>query len=298
MELLLGDNPFIGVSHLSQEKTRKQAAGTVLENKVRVIEAAIKGGATGFTFSTEKSNLELLNYLDQNRADLLKSMNYYVLVPYGQSYVREANLAGSAGLIKSTLNKILRRRSTVFDVLKACFTLRPEAFAGPFIEAELAPYLEILPRQRIKAILLHEIVTELIIAFNLVNLYKSLKLHVNNRIGVGFGLETRNIFALCARITKGEYDPDYVMTPMNPLGYQMAPSKEMAESSVRQLSKRTKIIAINVLASGAVSLEEAMNYLLNYRENLYAVTSASLNPQRIHQNFTKLSRLFSDQMGT
>jgi len=237
-ELLLGNNPSIGMSHLSQEKVREEARDNLLENKIRIIEAAAKGGATAFTFSPEESNLKLMNYLNRHRTELPNSMNYHVFVPYGQSYVRRANIAGATAVIVSTLNEILRRRSAIFDILKACLTLRPEAFAGPFIEAELAPYLKVLPKQRIKAVLLHEIMTELIISFDLVSLYKFLKTYVKNRIRMRFGLETRNIFALYNRMTVGEYDPDYVMTPINSLRYQMASSKEVAEGSVERLSEK------------------------------------------------------------
>jgi hypothetical protein len=90
-----------------------------------------------------------------------------------------------------------------------------------------------------------------------------------------------------------DYHPEYLMTPFNPLGYQMVPSKEATERSVRELCKKIKIVAINVLASGAVTLEQAIAYLTEHKENRYAVTSASVNPSRIFCNFCEFSRIFS-----
>jgi len=78
-ELLLGDNAFIGVSHLSQAHARTESREATLENIVRVIEASVDSGATGFTFSTHPRNLVLLRYLHESRRDLLKKLNYYPL---------------------------------------------------------------------------------------------------------------------------------------------------------------------------------------------------------------------------
>jgi hypothetical protein len=298
-ELLLGDNPFIGVSHLTQEKAREEAAENLLENKVKVIEAAVNGGATGFTFSTHESNLQLLAYLSTYREDLLNSMNYYILTPCAQSYVRKTNIEGTSKFMMSTLSNMVHKPSAILNVLTSLILSKPERLAGPLIEMELAPYLKILPKERIKAILLHEIVTELIVAFDLGDTLKALTKYMKDKIGFEIGLETRNLGHLHKWMIKEECSPEYLMVPANPLGYQMAPSKEATEKSIVELSERAKIIAINVLASGAVSLEEATSYLIRYADNLYAVTSASTNSCRIRQNFHTLSRMLShDRVGT
>jgi len=290
-ELLLGDNPFIGTSHLSQRKAREEIAQSELENKIKVVEAAVSGGATGFTFSTHESNLELVTYMNAYRKDLLDSMDYYVLAPHSQSYVRKANIEGTPTFILSTLDNMVHRPSSLVSVLASLISLRPERLASSLVEMELAPYLEILPKERIKAILLHEIVTELVVAFDLNSLFRSLIRYAKDKIGVSLGLETRNLGHLRRWMLATDCYPDYLMLPINPLGYQMAPSKEETEKSIEELAKKTKIIAINILASGAVSLEEAIDYLRKRREDLYAITSASVKPHRIYQNFSSLSRM-------
>jgi hypothetical protein len=75
------------------------------------------------------------------------------------------------------------------------------------------------------------------------------------------------------------------MTPVNPLGYQMAPSKEEAEKAVQELGEQgIKIIAINILASGAVTIEEACKYLESYKDKVYAVAYGTTKPQRAKEN--------------
>ncbi len=288
-EFLLGDNPFIGVSHLAREKAREETRENLVENKIRVIEAAVNGGATGFTFSSHQSNLELLTELSVSRADLLNALNYYILFPCPQSYVRKTNIKGTPAFLTSTLSKMVHKPQAILSTL---ISLKLEKLAGPFAEMELAPYLEILPKERIKAILLHEIVTELTMAFDLGDSLIFLANYVKDKIGVGFGLETRNLGHLDRWMSVTSYYPEYLMAPINPIGYQMAPSKETTERSMEKLGDKAKIVAINVMASGAVSLGEAISYLARFEESLYAVTSASVNPYRIRQNFCHLSRMF------
>lgn len=289
-ELLVGDNPFIGVSHLSQEKSRSETVGLSTENKIKVFEAAVSNGATGFTFSTHRLNLELLTALKSRNEELFSSMNYYVLVPYAQSYAREANMSGTPTLALSLVTRMLGR-VPLRDLLTPVFCLRPEKLLGAFIKADLQPYLDLLPADKIKAILLHEIITELIIAFNMMELLRFLDGYVKSRIKSPFGLETRNLGHLCRVLSTNGYWPEYIMTPINPLGYQMAPDKKTVEGCIEEFGSRTKIIAINILASGALSLDNSIDYLKKYEKNLYAVTSASAKPHRAYENFCELSRI-------
>jgi hypothetical protein len=150
---------------------------------------------------------------------------------------------------------------------------------------EANPYLKILPRDRVKAILLHEVLTELIIAYSLTKLLRELKRFVEKKLGVGFGLETRNIGQLNKYLEEYNIQVEYVMTPMNPLGYQMAPSKKEAEEAIRKLGEKgTKIIAINILASGAVTIEEACKYLEQFKNVIHAVAYGTTKPQRAKEN--------------
>lgn len=257
-----------------------------------VVESAINGGATGFTFSTHESNLELLTYLSSHKRDLLEAMSYYILVPYAQGYVRKANTQGTPALILSIARDLVHRPSVALRGLLSLMLLRPQELAGALFQRELAPYLEILPKKGIRAVLLHEIITELAVAFDADDLLKMLTKYVEEKIGFPIGLQTRNLGHLCRWMIRVDYHPEYLMVPMNPLGYQMAPSKEENERDIARLSEKTKIIAINVLASGAVSLEESMAYLRTYEGNLHALTSASVKPERIYENFCRLSRVF------
>jgi len=280
-ELLLGDNPFIGVSHLAHEKAREERSEATIENKVRVIEAAVEGGATGFTFSTHSSNLELLKYLSENRPELAERLNYYILVPYAAKYVREATTTGTEQLVKKVFVGNLNYRNIQYALWPT-----PTNLIKMFLEAELKEYLAVLPN--VKAILLHEVLTELITAFNLGQVVKELAKHFSRR-GLGFGLETRNIKHVRNFLDKNGIKIDYLMTPLNRIGYQMTPTKEEAEESIKELSMEgIKIIAINILASGVITPEDALKYLTKFKYYIFAITLGTSKSWRARDMFSRL----------
>ena len=97
--LLVGDNPFHSISHLSQERARgrtedpsnpKYAANLIL--------TALENGANGFTFSVSETTLAILKELDRHGA--IGRTGLYPVVPYAFEYVRLANQFGISGLVK------------------------------------------------------------------------------------------------------------------------------------------------------------------------------------------------------
>lgn len=291
-ELLLGDNPFIGVSHLAQEKARVEFFEASMENRVKVFEAAVEGGASGFTFSSHERNLEFLTHLATSNPRLLNEVNYYILVPHAESYVRRANVGGTPSLMKTTVRRMFRGPPEAFRMLSSIISMRPERLAGILIEEELAPYLHLLPEGRVKGVFLHEVVTDLVVAFNLSRVLPILDAYVEERLGLSFGLESRNFGRLCGYLSGVGYCPGYLMTPLNPLGYQMAPDKGAVEEAVEKFGGESKIVAINIMASGAVGLHESIEYLDERRGKIFGVTTASSKPHRIRENFQRLTQVF------
>ena len=287
-EFLLGDNPFLGISHLAQVKAREEKKEATLQNKVNVIKAAIEGGVTGFTFSTHQSNLKLLRALYLRHKDILEFLNYYLLVPYAYGYVRKSSSMGIVNLARYILKSLVKENS--FRFLSSIALMDVEDLVSLFIYSEIEPYIKLLPKPKVKAVLVHEILTELMVAYDMAELYEELENSIRKDLDIGFGIETRNIVVTKIWLDKYGFKPKYIMTPMNALGYQMAPSKEEAEEAISKLSSVSKIIAINILASGALPLDQAIEYLLPWKYRIYAVAVGTSKHRRAYKNFIKLRK--------
>jgi len=287
-EVLLGDNPFIGVSHLAHSKAREDSKLGV-ETFAEVVIEAYRSGATGFTFSTHPTNLEIIRIVGERAPEVMKSLSYYPLVPYGMAYVRRSNLTGLPGLGLEILKSSLQRLGRLGWVLRAGLKRDPSILLALRLEHDLEPFLDIIPRSRVRAVLIHEVLTEVLIAHDAPHVFEEFKKFFESALGVPVGLETRNVCKLVRFIERHGVKVPYVMTPLNKLGYQMAPSRAEAEKCIEELSSTSKIIAINVLASGALTLREALEYIRRFK--IYAVAIGTSKPWRAREVFGLLSNL-------
>ena len=100
--LLVGDNPFHGISHLSQERARNRAGNAdSSKEQTDLVLTAVKNGANGFMFSVSDVTLAILkNMREQNTID---QVELYAIVPYAYEYVRIATQTGTPGLAKKLM---------------------------------------------------------------------------------------------------------------------------------------------------------------------------------------------------
>jgi len=285
-EILLGDNPFIGVSHLAHSKAREDSKLGV-ETFAEVVIEAYRSGATGFTFSTHPTDLEILRVVRERAPEVLESLSYYPLVPYGMAYVRRSNLTGLPGLGLDILKSSLRRLGRLGWILKAGVRLDPSVVLALMLEHDLKPFLDVIPRGRIRAVLIHEVLTEILISHDAPHVFREFTGFFKEVLRVPVGFETRNICKLLRFAERHGVEVSYVMTPLNKLGYQMAPSRAEAEKCIGEMSTNSRVIAMNILASGALSLREALEYLGKFR--LYAVAVGTSKPWRAREVFPEVA---------
>ncbi len=292
-ELLIGDNAFIGVSHLSQARARERQESLGLEQAIAVIETAFSSGASGFTFSTHPTNFRILEKLrDEGRVN--KGFDLYPVLPYTEGYVRIANEKGTAGLIKETMSRMpLSGKARAFiDTGISALTFDVAGLLKAYTNMELASYLNAKPKNaKLRAVLLHEVVTDLGLSFQAKDLFESYIDHVREDYGAKPGFVTRNFpkFVNFCETTGLPLKDVVVMTPFNRLGFQMNPSKQGCEESLRSLSSGA-VIAVSILAGGYLRLGEAVEYL-NTLSNISGVAVGISSRQHARDTFKALRGL-------
>ena len=91
--LLIGDNPFLGVSHLSQERaiTRRNELSDPYYCAT-LVDIALQNGANGFMFTISEKTLSILKIVtNHNRYNKLQ---LYAITPYVPELVRTAATSG------------------------------------------------------------------------------------------------------------------------------------------------------------------------------------------------------------
>ena len=103
-KILLGDNSFIGVDHLSQERAREKGERLNTARIIDTIDAALENGATGLVCATHPTMYSVLE--EMNRQEYDRKFGYYLIFPYTQGYVQAATEKGIMGLVSDIFSKL------------------------------------------------------------------------------------------------------------------------------------------------------------------------------------------------
>ena len=267
IKFLVGDNPFHGISHLSQERARERVDlknPNDVEQATKLVKLSVQNGANGFMFSVSETTLSILKNLRIDEEKVEPSL--YAIVPYAYEYVR---LAAQTGGVSGLAKRIAKQVITSANVRAAGFGLYGiindfdfSSFLKAYIHYELSRIKSAAGRNAcIKSILLHEIVTEMALAFNMDWFFRSY-IKFMSGLGIQPGFETRNFAYLVSKFKEWQIDFGRVTitAPFNKIGFQMNPSKQACEESL-QIAADSEIIAMSVLAAGYLKPPEAINYL-------------------------------------
>jgi len=282
--LLVGDNPFHGVSHLSQERVRARDEKIVDPAwAAEIVKTSIENGANGFMFSVSETTLAIIKRFDHPHLNL----RYYAIVPAAGDYVRLSSKLGTVGLVKYVAGQIIKSGNFAATIngTKGVLLNDVNSLLKAYLGYEISRINHALNNgHKLYSLMLHELMTEMAIALDMDWIIRThiefLKDH-----GIKPGLETRNFQCLVNKLSKwGINTSDIVITaPFNKLGYQMSPSKVECEQSLKSLPE-AEVIAMSVLASGRLKLSEAQDYL-NYIPELKGAVIGTSSREQAKETF-------------
>jgi hypothetical protein len=262
--LLVGDNPFHGISHLSQERGR--ARGTNLNNSeyaANLIARALENGANGFMFSVSETTLSILKEIREKKE--IERLSLYSIVPYAHEYVQLANqLGGILGLAKRFSKEIIKSKNVraAGMGLKGLVRTDPVSLMRAYSAYEISRIKSASGKKGVlSSVLLHQVITDMCLALNLDWVFKSyVDFMLKSKIIPGFN--TGNFTYLVSKFTDWNIDLRelIIAAPFNKIGFQMTPSIKECEKALENLPKPA-VIAISVLAAGYLPLREATEYI-------------------------------------
>jgi hypothetical protein len=269
VELILGHNQFIGVSHISEERGRERDKKfSKVENIYRVVEAASAVGFKNMMIETHPRMLDFLQYYERNKTF---DMNFYLQVPYVQAFVQTINQRGMRGFLSEMIGRA-GVAGTSSLALKSAFNLLKKDYLGialSYFKVEIAPFSEF----SVKALILHNTITDLLMALEVSSAFSAFDQYVNDVLKLDFGLATWNFSLTKRNLERWDLRPAFLMTPVNVKGFDMNPTKDEIEAGLREYEGT--VFAMNVLGGGAYSLPEAASYVKSFDAIKRCVVGAS-----------------------
>lgn len=292
MMFLVGDNPFHGISHLSQERARLRSEEKNQNNAeyaAQLVKVSLQNGANGFMFSVDEMTLSILNILQRNNVS--GNTELYAIVPYAYEYVRHATRSGGVSSLAKDFAKqmILSANIKAFAINTiGLIRLDPMSFLKTYLIYEITRIkLAVKGQAHLRSVLLHEIITDMALGFNLDWLFKSY-IRFMLKSGIQPGFETRNFAYFVKKFSKWgiDFDKITIATPFNKIGFQMTPSRVECEKALESVSE-SEVIAMSILAAGYLKLPQAIEYITSL-SNLNGVAVGISKENHATQTFRLL----------
>jgi len=281
-DILLGDNSFYGIDHLSHGRGRERAKYFQnIENIVELIETSYDNGITGMVVANRPQLKNIVASIDHH-SDIVKKLNFYAVTPYAQGIQLKLSEKGIIGMVNDLLKsgnvfyklKIVSKGGIGF--LKKDFS---ELFKI-FLDTEISKLKVIHP----KIIYLHPAFTDLILSLNLKNLFDIFQNHLRNNHGISAGLCTKNFPYLVKKLSEWNMKTDSIMTSFNKSGYLMNPSRKSCELTLNEYSGH--VLAMNIMAGGYLPLNDAFDYVVSQPKIKNVVVGLS-SKKHAAETFTK-----------
>jgi hypothetical protein len=293
--LLVGDNPFHGISHLSQERARNRTGNAdSASERADIVLTAIKNGADGFMFSVSDTTLSILKNIREHKA--IEQVELYAIVPYAFEYVRIATQTGTPALAKKVAKQIALSGNVgaALGGLSAVIQMNPRSLLKTYLTYEISRIKSEAGRKaKLTSLLLHEVITDMGLALNFDWLFKSYVSYLSDR-EITPGFNTRNFPYLVSKFKEWNINLEetVIATQFNKAGFQMNPSREECEKTLSSLSSPI-VVAISVLAAGYFKPPEAADYLAGL-ENLKGIVAGASTVKQARETFA----LFEERLKT
>ncbi len=288
--VLIGDNPFHGISHLSQDRAIARGADVLNpEMAANLVRTALDNGADGFMFSVSNTTLSILQLALTGRPK--KSVKLYAIVPYVFEFVRMAVTEGGIpGLSKKIGLEIMRSANfqAVFQGIKGLIGTDPASLLRAYLFYEESRIRRAAGKAGdLSAIFLHEVLTDMSIGLNMEWVFKT-HIMFSQKQGLKPGFHTHNLPVLLSKFNDWGISNSgcAFTTQYNSLGFGMCPSREECEKVLPKI-KESELYAYGILASGYLKLEEAMNYIKTL-DNLSGVAVGVSKEQHAKETIIKI----------
>ena len=270
MDLILGHNQFIGISHISEEMSReKEKKFSNIKNIYDTVEKASELGYKGMIIETHPRMLNFLEYYKKNKNF---DIDFYLQVPYVQGYIQKMNEKGLSGLVMEIIKRGGIKTSSAL-ALKNIINIAKKDYSSIVTSAlrlEVEPFID----TKIKALFLHNVLTDLLLSLQMQEIFIKYIEYVEDKLRIKPGFITLNFQLFKNSFEKWKINPPLVMTPVNPIGYDMNPSQKVVEVCIREYNG--EIIAMNVLSGGGgSSVSESSIYLKSLNKIKYCTVGAS-----------------------
>ncbi|MGY1551429.1 hypothetical protein ACW5CM_06535 [Microbacterium sp. A588] len=266
--LLLGDNQFFGINHMSEEKARAQAIRFQdTEAIIDVIDIALDSGIRTLMCTTHDRIAEVCDHMRANQ-DRYADYRFYPCMPYAHKYANAITDNGMLGAVRQflpeegLLNAALRGgKSFINKDIEGIITL--------LVDAEMKMFHGL----KTPVIFLQNVVVDLMLGLGFDEAFAIFDRHVRERYGAEPGFITMNLPMLLDALDRVGVVNPIVCSNINEIGFRMSGGIEEYERALQERPFRP--VAMSVFASGAIAPQRALQWIHDHANVEAVVFGAS-----------------------
>ena len=253
-KVILGDNQFFAVNHLSDERSRAQAVRFKEDQSILdVLDTAMDCGINTFMCTTHDRIANIIALMKKN-PEKYKDFKFHPCMPYAHKYANAVTELGIVGTLKAYIpGNILAVAS------KAGIAYMRKDFPA-LMELLVDAEMKMFEGMNTPVIFLQNVIVDLLMGLGMDEIFVRYAQYIKKKYNAEPGFITMNMprmVDLCERL--GIENP-IICSSINKIGFRMSGSIEEYEEYLRS-DKKFRPIAMQCLAAGALKPQEAMEYV-------------------------------------
>ncbi len=286
-KIVFGDNQFFGINHRSQDKAEELAKKFSDINQIfEVYDNAFSCGIRAVMLNSNDRAIEITQYFRDNKAKY-GDIAWYPSIPYPHKY---SNMVAEKGIFP-TVNEVLFKGNSAFGAL-GMIAKGGSAVLGKdmmkMLEMLIDAEVKMFRGLDVKVIFLQNVITDLILGYGIKEVFQRYCDHIRKKHKVLPGFITLNMPYLKAKLEEWGIEEVVICSTINKNGFNMYPSKEEYERVIATNDpNKYQLMAMSVLASGAISPKEAFDYANNL--NIQSVVFGASSLKNIQQTTSMIN---------
>ena len=255
--VILGDNQFFAVNHLSDEKSRAQAIRFKEDQAIiDVLDNARACGINTFMCTTHDRIYNICNYMRAHKEDY-KDFKFHPCMPYAHKYANAVTELGILGTLKAYIpgNILAVASKAGIAYMRKDFPTLMELL----VDAEMKMFEGL----NTPVIFLQNVIVDLLMGLGMDEIFVAFAKHIKKKYNAEPGFITMNMprmVDLCERL--GIENP-IICSSINKIGFRMSGTIEEYEEYLKS-DKKFRPIAMQCLAAGGLKPAEAMEYVTRF----------------------------------
>ena len=253
--ILFGDNQFFAVNHISDEKSREQSIRFKNDSAIlKTLDHAMDAGINTFMCTTHDRISSICDSM-RRHPEKYSQFQIFPCMPYAHKYANAVTELGIVGTLKEYVPG-----NYFGSLLKggvAYFSKDYMSIMELLIDAEMKMFKGI----QTPVIFLQNVITDLLLGLGMYEVLRAFSAYVEKKYNAEAGFITMNMPKLLSVLNSVGIDNPIICTSINKIGFRMSGGREIYEEVLK--TKRLRVIAMMVLAGGAIAPKEALEYVCN-----------------------------------